>query len=167
MSIYPHACWPQMDWRKPFWWSAVDVRCYELVFVIQQIKARNAGEKGCALLCAVLLHYASCDPNMYCILQKKSWCQSEAEREMHLPRHARTEQWTFHRQYMEEGKKKCCTVTESSTSSQQKELWETPSDPAFCFSLPDLYLELQSKPSVKCLEFCFCLLALDHTFYRQ
>lgn len=75
---------------------------------------------------------------------------------MHLPRHRAVCQWTLYRQYMEE-KKKCCTVTESSTSSQQKELWETPLDPAFCFSLLRLYLELQSKPSVKCSS-CWVLL---------
>lgn len=31
-------------------------------------------------------------------------------------------------------KQNCCTVTESSPSSRQKQLWETPLDPAFCFS---------------------------------
>lgn len=37
------------------------------------VKGKERRGRGCVafLLCAVLLHYASCDPNMYCILQKK------------------------------------------------------------------------------------------------
>lgn len=67
----------QTDRRKPFRWLE-DV-------MVGLIKARNTGVKGCAvfLLCAVLLHYASCDPNMYCILKEKLMSD--------LPRHVHTD----------------------------------------------------------------------------
>lgn len=48
-------------------------RCYQLVVHYSADEGKKREGKGCAvfLLCAVLLLYASCDPNMYCILQKK------------------------------------------------------------------------------------------------
>lgn len=143
----------QSTGETPFWRSAE-----RDVFILSCYPA-DKGEKrrgrGCAvfLLCAVLLHYASCDLNMYCILKKKRVDVRVRQRDKcispdMLTQSAVSEDFV---QTVRGRKKKCCTVTESSTSSQQKELWETPLDPAFCFSLPGLYLELQSKPSVKYL----------------
>lgn len=126
-QYYSFRCWgtnvhhTQLNGRNTFVMVS-GTRCYQLVVHYSADKGKKREGKGCAvfLLCAVLLLYASCDPNMYCILQKKqnkkirSWCQSKAEREMHLPWHAHTEErvsrlctdstWK---------KKKCCTVTGS------------------------------------------------------
>lgn len=71
------------------------------------------GKKGCVfvfVLCAVLLHYASCDPNMYCILQKKQNKKIDVrarQRENRIS-HQHTEKCVSElctKQYMEE--KKC------------------------------------------------------------
>lgn len=50
----------------------VDMLQNELVKV-----CKKGRKKGCAvlLLCVVLLHYASCNTNMYCVLQKEKWCR--------------------------------------------------------------------------------------------
>lgn len=87
----------------------------------------NAGGKGgvLLLLCAVLLHYASCDPTMSCILgddvRVRQTCQCV---------------WTFFTDSTWKKKKfaQCCTVTVLFTSSQLKEQRETP----FFFSSPRL-----------------------------
>ena len=114
------------------------------------------------LLCAVLLLYASCDPKMYCILQKKKRrCQCEAEREMHLPRRSHTEQCfsglcsdsTWKKKKKQNPKLLHChrVVSFFPTKTTVRNAF----GPCLLL-LQGLYLELQSKPSVK------CLLVLDH-----
>lgn len=108
------------------------------------------------LLCAVLLDYASCDPNMYCLLEKtKRWCQiaiQSASPPVMLT------QSSVGRLYPDSTwKKKCCTVTVSSSSSslQKPQQWERPL--LLLFAFPTLYLELQPKPFVKCSSLVFML----------
>lgn len=61
----------QSTGETPFWRSTeqdiFNLSCYPAD------KSEKRRGRGCAvfLLCAVLLHYASCDLNMYCILKKK------------------------------------------------------------------------------------------------
>lgn len=74
-----------------------------LLFSRHRAGNTHGGNEGCAvfILCTVQLHYASCDPNMYCTLM------SGREKRV-SPQRAHTEncQWTLYRWCIEEGKKK-------------------------------------------------------------
>lgn len=74
-------------------------------------------------LCAVLLLYASCDPNMYCILKKKKKKKKNKKEEVDVRLRQREKcispdtltQRSVLVDFVQTvlGRKKCCTVTES------------------------------------------------------
>lgn len=115
------------------------------------------------LLCAVLLLYASCDPKMYCILQKKKREDvSVRQREKCISPDALTLSsvsvdfvQTVHGRKKKKQNPKLLHCHRVVSFFPTKTTVRNAFGPCLLL-LQGLYLELQSKPSVK------CLLVLDH-----